>query len=82
MNAAGRNEIYQGYKMLTSTLQLPLAAADNRPIYDRVGKLVSVPEHAQMFVAAVNLVNEIAESDDDIVPDELWERARKIVGAK
>lgn len=39
---------------MTKTLLLPLQAEDNRPIRDALGNLVSIPEHAGAFVAAVN----------------------------
>ena len=41
-------------------LQFPLVGLANKPIYDAAGKLVSVQEHAPMFVACANLVAEIA----------------------
>lgn len=59
---------------------LPWSQVDEtRPIYDAHGKVVSFVQNAPKIVAAMNLLNEIAQSDDDIVPDDLWERARKIV---
>lgn len=66
----------------TRPLVFPLIGERNRPIYDSERKLVGITEHAPMFVAAINLIHEIAECDDDIVPDDLWVRARGIVGVK
>lgn len=40
--------------MAGKPLLLPLQAEDNRPIRDALGNLVSIPEHAGAFVAAVN----------------------------
>lgn len=44
----------------------PLAGKDNAPIYDAVGKLVSVPENAQSFVACANLVHALASAGSSL----------------
>ena len=78
--------LYDDHKaaaVLTNESPAPWAQADStRPIYDANRRVVSFVANAQRIVAAMNLINEIAQCDDDIVPDDLWARARKIVEGK
>jgi len=68
---------------MTAAGSLPWSQEDTtRPIFDVNGLVVSFTAHAPRIVAAMNLVNEIAQSDDDIVPDDLWDRARRIAEGK
>lgn len=62
-------------------LQFPLNGQTNRPVYDAVGQLVSIPRHAPMFVAAVNLVHELATTTkwDSATLETVGERARQIL---
>lgn len=61
-------------------LVFPLHGEPNRPIYDHGGRLVSVSEHAPIFVAAINFVHELSRMtgnpDDGAVVDPNNIRAR------
>lgn len=63
--------------MAGKPLLLPLQAEDNRPIRDAAGQLVSIIEHAQAFVAAVNHLPLAIKAMDEAAGVLLgaWERA-------
>lgn len=85
-----RPSLYERYRALTTgPLQFPLVGEENRPIRDAKGRLVSVTEHAPLFVAAANLCAEVAAlgpvSDLQqmaLLFHNIDERARKIVEQK
>lgn len=60
-------------------LAFPLVAQDNRPIFDAAGTLVSVPQHAQFFVACANLVNDLANAGSTLDVIDMAMRAEKIM---
>lgn len=60
-------------------LAFPLKAADNRPIYGADGKLVGIPQHAQFFAAAANLVNELANAGSSLDVLDMAMQAEKIM---
>jgi hypothetical protein len=79
MNAESRDELFHRYRSAMASnapLVLPLIGETNRPIYDSAGVLVSVSQHAPMFVEAVNLLFEI-NKDNASLPHHLCDRVQK-----